>query len=328
MIGKLAGLLAFSAVVLVLFEASTWALSLAVAPTRDVPVSDWFSIKALGHGLTDYGNALIWVSAWSTFGMTVGVLLRSTPLALGIGIAWAGPFEHLTQNAWDISSRIYPGLLLESVAVGGTPDAPYADLAGRVRCAGAGCVRGDLQPAGRRRLRMRRAHSGLRRSRPAAAYTFSMRTGIVFPGAEGRQRHVGQIRTTIKLENHSDLERVELGELDRNLVRTVSLDNVLVDTGANHLALPSALIEILGLRPRRDVVVETAAGFRSARIFRGVELTIGPRSGTFDCLELPGGETVLLGVLPLEELGIEIDIQNQRLVVLPDQGPDTYLTAL
>lgn len=125
MLGKLAGLIAFSAVVLVLFEACTWALSLAVAPTQDVPVSEWFSMGALGHGLTDYGNALIWVSSWTTFGMTVGVLLRSTPLALGVGIAWAGPFEHLTQNAWDVSSRIYPGLLLESVAVGGTPDAPY-----------------------------------------------------------------------------------------------------------------------------------------------------------------------------------------------------------
>jgi hypothetical protein len=59
-----------------------------------------------------------------------------------------------------------------------------------------------------------------------------------------------------------------------------------------------------------------------------VELTVEGRSGTFDCLELPGGETVLLGVLPLEELGLELDLQNHRIIVLPDTGQDTYLNAL
>ncbi len=155
-----------------------------------------------------------------------------------------------------------------------------------------------------------------------------MRTGVVFPGAEGRQRHVGQIRTTITLENSVDLESVERGELTPDKVRRVTVDDVLVDTGANHLALPGKIIERLGLRVRREVDVETAAGFRKARIFRGVELTVGSRSGTFDCLELPGGETVLLGVLPLEELGIELDLQNHRIIILPDRGRDTYLSAL
>ena len=139
---------------------------------------------------------------------------------------------------------------------------------------------------------------------------------------------MGQIRTTITLENSNDLERVEQGTLALDQVRRVTVDDVLVDTGANHLALPASMIDKLGLRVRREVDVETGAGFRKARIFRGVELTVGPRSGTFDCLELPGGETVLLGVLPLEELGIELDLQNHRIVILPDRGRDTYLSAL
>jgi len=33
-------------------------------------------------------------------------------------------------------------------------------------------------------------------------------------------------------------------------------------------------------------------------------------------------------VLPLEELGIELDLQNHRIVILPDRGRDTYLSAL
>jgi hypothetical protein len=55
--------------------------------------------------------------------MALGVLVRSTPIALGIGIVWAGPFEHITADAWSAASSTYPGLLLESLAVGGTPDA-------------------------------------------------------------------------------------------------------------------------------------------------------------------------------------------------------------
>jgi hypothetical protein len=36
----------------------------------------------------------------------------------------------------------------------------------------------------------------------------------------------------------------------------------------------------------------------------------------------------LLGVFPLEMLGIELDLRNQRLRVLPSESGDTYLTIL
>jgi hypothetical protein len=45
-------------------------------------------------------------------------------------------------------------------------------------------------------------------------------------------------------------------------------------------------------------------------------------------LELPGGRDALLGVVPLEVLGIELDLKNQQLKVLPDTSADTYLTIL
>jgi hypothetical protein len=48
------------------------------------------------------------------------VLVRSVPVALAIGIAWAGPFEHLLQDAWDPAGRFFPGLLLEAFVAGGT----------------------------------------------------------------------------------------------------------------------------------------------------------------------------------------------------------------
>ncbi len=50
--------------------------------------------------------------------------------------------------------------------------------------------------------------------------------------------------------------------------------------------------------------------------------------GTIECLELPGGKDPLLGVIPLEALGLEIDLQNQVLKPLPISPTETYLTIL
>jgi len=123
--GKLAGLIAFAAGVVLLFEALSFGLSLALAPTQDVSTAAWFSFDGIGEAAADYGNAMLGVSAWTCFAMMLGVLLRSTPVALGVGIGWAGPFEHLTQEAWTALSGIYPGLLLEALAVGGTSEVSY-----------------------------------------------------------------------------------------------------------------------------------------------------------------------------------------------------------
>lgn len=69
-------------------------------------------------------------------------------------------------------------------------------------------------------------------------------------------------------------------------------------------------------------------GMGKARIFRDATLIIRGREGTFECLELPGGSDALLGVIPLEALGLEPDLRNQTLKVLPDQTEETYLTIL
>jgi hypothetical protein len=50
--------------------------------------------------------------------------------------------------------------------------------------------------------------------------------------------------------------------------------------------------------------------------------------GTFDCLELPGGREALIGVVPLEVMGLEPDVRNHTLRVLPSESTDTYLTIL
>jgi hypothetical protein len=52
------------------------------------------------------------------------------------------------------------------------------------------------------------------------------------------------------------------------------------------------------------------------------------REGTFECLELPSGRDALIGVIPLDALGLEPDLRNQTLRILPTESVDTYLTIL
>ena len=124
--GKMAGLLAFAAAVLAVGESLTWLAAILIAPSQGVDTAAWTSADALAQGLADYGAVLFWVTGYALLGMTVAVLVRSVPVALAIGIAWAGPFEHILQDAWDPASRIFPGLLLEAFVVGGTPDVSAA----------------------------------------------------------------------------------------------------------------------------------------------------------------------------------------------------------
>ncbi|MCU1678636.1 MAG: putative transporter integral rane protein [Frankiales bacterium] len=118
--GKLAGLLAFAAVVLAALEIAMWLAAQVEAPGFDVSTSQWTGANALGHALRDYLMVMLWVTGYAVFGMTVAILVRSVALALAVAVAWAGPLEHLIDDAWSPARRYFPGLLLEAVGVGGT----------------------------------------------------------------------------------------------------------------------------------------------------------------------------------------------------------------
>ena len=120
--GKMAGLLLFAAVVLAAAEALTWVAAKVLAPSQDIATGEWVSAGALGDALTDYASTLFWITGYALLGMTVAVLVRSVALALGIGIAWAGPVEHIIQDAWSTADRVFPGLLLEEFVAGGTSE--------------------------------------------------------------------------------------------------------------------------------------------------------------------------------------------------------------
>ena len=136
---------------------------------------------------------------------------------------------------------------------------------------------------------------------------------------------MGRIITTLIITNRGDQVLAERGLMPREDIRTITLKDVLVDTGATTLCLPANVIAQLGLALLKEVDVATATGFSKARIFEDAKITLGEREGTFECLELPSGTEPLLGVIPLEALGIELDLQNQKLIVLPISPNASYL---
>ena len=139
---------------------------------------------------------------------------------------------------------------------------------------------------------------------------------------------MGKVHTPLTVINRADQVLVENGFLPEEHIRTVTLNQVLVDTGATTLCLPSDLISQLGLKLLKEVSVSTATGITTARIYQDAKICLYGREGTFECLELPGGQDPLLGVIPLEMLGLEPDLKNQKLRVLPTESFDTYLTIL
>ncbi|MEG4575602.1 aspartyl protease family protein [Microcoleus sp. N3A4] len=142
------------------------------------------------------------------------------------------------------------------------------------------------------------------------------------------ENQMGKVTTTLVITNRLDEGKAEDGLIPIEQVSSVTLENVLVDTGATTLCLPKDVIARLGLKILKQVVVETGTGISEARIFQDASISLCGREGTFDCVELPEGKTALLGKLPMEALGIEIDLKNQILKVLPDGQTETYLTIL
>ncbi len=141
-----------------------------------------------------------------------------------------------------------------------------------------------------------------------------------------RGMDVGKIVTRLVVTNRLDEGRAARGDISADEIRSVTLDNVIVDTGATTLCLSADTVAQLGLELLREVGVLTATGPGRARIFQDAKITLLGREGTFECLELPGSADPLIGVIPLEALGVELDLHKQTLRLLPDNSDETFYT--
>lgn len=119
-VGKLAGTLIVAAGVVAVFEVATFAMSFAVASSQDISTKEWLTLESLTAGVGDYLSVMAGVAGWAIFGTTLAVVFRSVPVALGVGFAWAGPFENIVVDSWDTGFKVFPGQVLGSMIRGGT----------------------------------------------------------------------------------------------------------------------------------------------------------------------------------------------------------------
>ena len=136
---------------------------------------------------------------------------------------------------------------------------------------------------------------------------------------------MGRVTATIAVTNEVDKILADRGFISTDQVRSITIDNVLVDTGATRLCLPEEIIAQLGLTLVGEIDGHTVIGSRRFRLFKNVSLAIAGREGRYDCVELPAGQEPLIGLIPLEDLGLEPDLKNQRLIVLPAEGNQSYI---
>ncbi len=146
------------------------------------------------------------------------------------------------------------------------------------------------------------------------------------PRARGRVRQVGKVFTELTITNRADAVRADDGTIQASRVRSITLHDVLVDTGASTLSLPKSMIAQLGLPPSREVQVQMANGISTTMLYDDAWLTVLGRSAAFECIELSDEAVPLLGLMPLETLGLELDLRQEVLRARPETGRDTHLS--
>ena len=130
---------------------------------------------------------------------------------------------------------------------------------------------------------------------------------------------MGQIVVDVELENTADRGAFEEGlRAEPDIRRTVARG--IVDAGAVILVLPQNIVERLGIRTRRTVVVTYADERKEERPVAGpVTLQIGDRSMSIDCIVGPPFGETLVGQVVLATLDLIADCREQTLLPrMPD----------
>jgi predicted aspartyl protease len=133
-----------------------------------------------------------------------------------------------------------------------------------------------------------------------------------------------EIKTRARMWNFSDEVLAGYGAMQPENVRSVELEEIIVDTGSTRLVLTQEIVQRLGLPLVSEITVRYADS-RTARkpVARGVAVEIMGRRGTFDAVVEANGQA-LIGMVVLEELDLWPDPQRGVLTTNPD-SPDIPL---
>lgn len=139
---------------------------------------------------------------------------------------------------------------------------------------------------------------------------------------------MGRVLTEVTVYNVSDLYQARLGQISADQVRKVIVRDALVDTGATTLALPKPLLEQLGLTKQYEKRAMTAGGVQTLNVYEAARVEIMGRLATVDPIEVPEGNPVLVGQIPLEMMDWVVDLQGRKLVGNPAHGGEQILELL
>lgn len=132
------------------------------------------------------------------------------------------------------------------------------------------------------------------------------------------------IRTRVRLWNFVDEVLAQRGEIAPHRVRSVELEDAIVDTGSTRLVLTQGLVATLGLLPIGQITVRYADDRRATKeVAGGVVVEIMGRRTTLDVIVEERGEP-LIGMAVLEELDLWPDPQRGVLTTNP-ASPDVPL---
>ena len=142
----------------------------------------------------------------------------------------------------------------------------------------------------------------------------------------GRLDSMGRVTVRARIENVGDLVGLDQGRLAAGEVRSVEVEDALVDTGATGLSMPRSLtMETLGLKYLRTRRATSAAGPIDVRIFGTARLTVQDRDCPTDVTELPDGWPVLIGQIPLDAMDLVVDLSARRLIGNPAHGSEQVI---
>ena len=134
---------------------------------------------------------------------------------------------------------------------------------------------------------------------------------------------MGEVRVQVKLINAGDEVLVRRGLMPPEQVRSYTTDG-LVDTGAVVSALPSEIVQRLGLSTTGKARAQYANGSEeSVDLTEVVGFVINERRTTEEALVL--GNEVLIGQTMLERLDLLVDTVNRRLIANPEHPNEPVL---
>ena len=113
--GKLAAIIGFTAALALFAEAVGWVTARILAPGQGIDVDRWTTMDALGAAVEDYGRLVVFIAGWAVLATVVGVLARSVPIGVGIGLVWAGPVENIIGDGWTPGQQFFPGMVLRAI---------------------------------------------------------------------------------------------------------------------------------------------------------------------------------------------------------------------